>query len=247
MRAGEIPNASTPDRELAAHRALADGSRVRILEELRRAETPLDAAELAARLGLHHNTVRSHLQVLARAGLVTAGPERRDGPGRRRVVYRAAPQAAPQESGGFRLLASILTSYLAGSSPDPEAAAVEAGRVWGRFLADRPPPFAKTSPPEAMGRITDLFERLGFDPEQVDEPEPSRMLLHHCPFLDLAKTHPEVTCSVHLGLIRGALGEMDAPLEVTDLQPFVKPSLCVARFRTRRSGRKKGRPQAAAE
>lgn len=232
MRGGEIPEASTRDQDLAAHRALADGSRVRILDELRRAEGPLDAAELAARLGLHHNTVRSHLHVLSRAGLITGEPERRGGPGRRRVVYRTAPQVVPEESGGFRLLASILTSYLAGSSPDPEAAAVEAGRAWGRFLADRPAPFAKTSPHEAMGRITDLFERLGFDPEQVDEPKGSRMLLHHCPFFDLAKTHPEVTCSVHLGLIRGALAEMDAPLEVTDLEPFVKPSLCVAGFRS---------------
>ncbi|MDR0359202.1 MAG: transcriptional regulator, partial [bacterium] len=82
------------------------------------------------------------------------------------------------------------------------------------------------------------FERLGFQPELVEEAEQSRMLLHRCPFLDLAKTHPEVTCSVHLGLIRGALAEVDTPLEVTDLEPFVKPSLCVAGFRAARGERK---------
>jgi predicted ArsR family transcriptional regulator len=207
MRGGEIGQASPPDRDLAGHRALADGSRVRILEELQRAETPLDAAELAGRVGLHHNTVRSHLQLLARAGLITAEPEWRDGPGRRRVVYRTAPEPSPEQSGGFRLLAYILASYLAGSSSDPQAAAVEAGRAWGRYLADRPEPFAKTSSQEALERITSLFERLGFQPELVDVAEQSRMLLHRCPFLDLAKTHPEVACSVHLGLIRGALAD----------------------------------------
>lgn len=238
MSLGEIGEASPPDRHLAAHRALADASRVRILDELRRAETPLDAAQLAARVELHHNTVRSHLQVLSRAGFITAEPERRNGPGRRRVVYRTAPEAPPEESGGFRLLAYILASYLAGSSPDPQAAAVEAGRAWGRYLADRPAPFAKISAQEAMERITELFERLGFQPERVDEEDRSRMLLRHCPFLDLAKAHPEITCSVHLGLIRGALTEMDAPLEVTDLEPFVEPSLCVACFRARGNGRK---------
>src|SRR4051794_4007238 len=36
-------------------------------------------------------------------------------------------------------------------------------------------------------------------------------------------TQPEITCPVHLGLIRVALAEMDAPLELTDLEPFVKP------------------------
>lgn len=238
MSLGEIGEAAPVEQDLAAHRALADSSRVRILDELRHAEAPLDATQLGARVGLHHNTVRSHLQILSRAGLITAEPETRGGPGRRRIVYRTAPEAPPEESGGFRLLAYILASYLAGSTPDPQGAAVEAGRAWGRYLADRPAPFAKTSPQEAMERITDLFERLGFQPERVDDEDRSRMLLHRCPFFDLAKTHPEVTCSVHLGLIRGALAEMDAPLEVTDLDPFVKPSLCVARFRPRRDGRK---------
>jgi hypothetical protein len=35
---------------------------------------------------------------------------------------------------------------------------------------------------------------------------------------------------VHLGLIRGALAEMGAPVEGTRLDRFVEPSLCVAHF-----------------
>lgn len=35
-------------------------------------------------------------------------------------------------------------------------------------------------------------------------------------------------CSLHLGLMRGALKEVRAPLGVDRLEPFVGPSLCLA-------------------
>ena len=40
--------------------------------------------------------------------------------------------------------------------------------------------------------------------------------------------YPEVACSIHLGLMYGLLAEVDAPLEVDRLDPFVEPALCVA-------------------
>src|SRR3989337_955761 len=67
------------------HRALSDPSRLRILEVLEEAEAPLDARELGARVGLHFNTVRSHLRVLAEAGLVPSARERGPRPGRPRL------------------------------------------------------------------------------------------------------------------------------------------------------------------
>ena len=54
----------------ARHRALADPTRVRILDLLRSADGPLTVADLAAPLGLHPNTVRSHLHLLDEAELV---------------------------------------------------------------------------------------------------------------------------------------------------------------------------------
>src|SRR5579884_2784666 len=86
-------------QSLLAHRALAEVSRVRILEELRRAGRPLVTVELAERVGLHHNTVRAHLEVLQEAGLVTAEPEKRAAPGRPRMVYRPAPEADDERTG----------------------------------------------------------------------------------------------------------------------------------------------------
>jgi predicted ArsR family transcriptional regulator len=37
-----------------------------------------------------------------------------------------------------------------------------------------------------------------------------------------------VICALHLGLMRGALARMRAPVSVDRLDPFVEPSLCVA-------------------
>lgn len=52
--------------------------------------------------------------------------------------------------------------------------------------------------------------------------------LRHCPFQNLAEQHGEVICSVHLGLMQGALSAMRAPVSVDRLDPFVEPDLCVA-------------------
>ena len=54
--------------------------------------------------------------------------------------------------------------------------------------------------------------------------------LHQCPFLEVAQEHREVVCAVHLGLMRGMLDELDAPLEATRLDPFVEPDLCITRL-----------------
>jgi predicted ArsR family transcriptional regulator len=248
MIPGEKRTAASTGRRLARHRALSDISRVGILDELRRAETPLDALQLAERVGLHHNTVRSHLEILLKAGLVTGETEKRDAPGRPRVVYRPTPgSSALDEPGGFRLLAHILASYLAASAPDPAASATEAGQAWGRYLVERPAPFAKVSSEAALQRIVQLFDELGFDPELAREQPQRHIHLHRCPFEDLATTHPEVTCSVHLGLIRGALSEMGAPVEGTHLDRFVTPSLCIAHFRDRGEERRRASAGAGAQ
>ncbi|MFF0644042.1 hypothetical protein ACFYVV_10585 [Streptomyces tendae] len=57
---------------------------------------------------------------------------------------------------------------------------------------------------------------------------PDHVPLRHCPFREGAEEHRDTVCSLHLGLIRGALKEVPAPLGVDRLDPFVEPSLCLA-------------------
>lgn len=233
------PTASHPARDDATvHRALSSRVRGRLLQLLRDAASGLDVRELADRLDLHVNTVRGHLTVLEEAGLVVSEPEARDRPGRPRLVYVATADgqaAAPAPQPGYRLLAEVLASYLSATSPDAAAGAVEAGRAWGRYLTDGPPPFRTVSADEGIDSLAAMLDDLGFAPEVDDTSAPGtpRVLLRRCPFLDVAREHQDVVCSVHLGLMRGALDELGVPVAARDLLPFVEPDLCVTELEVR--------------
>jgi predicted ArsR family transcriptional regulator len=210
------------------HRALSDPSRARILEALQQAEAPLDARELGTRVGLHWNTVRSHLRVLVEAGLVSARREERTRPGRPRVLYEAA--AAPPDThalGSYRLLVQILASYLAGSERDPSARVEEAGQAWGAHLVHRPAPFTSISKKEAVDEVVRLQEQFGFSPELRRAKSGQEIVLKRCPFQEVATTYQTVICSVHLGLIRGALAQLGTGVEADWLEPFAEPGACV--------------------
>jgi predicted ArsR family transcriptional regulator len=210
--------------DATGHRALADPSRARILRTLAEARGPLDAHELAARVGLHPNTVRWHLGVLADAGFVSSSTEPRTRPGRPRVVFTATEEEAEGRE-DYRLLAAILAGSLSGTETGA-AVAEQAGKAWGRFLVERPRPFARLSAGDAADQVVRLLDEHGFEPER----ENGDVLMRRCPFRDLAEQHGDVVCAVHLGLIRGALAEIGAPVTATRLEPFVEPGLCRARL-----------------
>ncbi|GAA4256664.1 helix-turn-helix domain-containing protein [Dactylosporangium darangshiense] len=191
-----------------SHGALASASRRRVLDALRAAAGPLDARELAAATGLHANTVRFHLDVLARAGFVTESAAPVGGRGRPRITYSSATPAA---GGGYELLAEILAAGIeAGGGAEP------AGRAW-----------AEGAPAQgfddAEARTMALFTELGFDPRRAGD---GGIELHACPFLAVARRHPGVVCNVHLGLLRATVeGAADATLT-----PFARPGVCLARL-----------------
>ncbi|HEY8471119.1 MAG TPA: helix-turn-helix domain-containing protein [Natronosporangium sp.] len=204
-------------------------SRARVLAALHDAGEPLDAREVAGRVGLHPNTARFHLDGLVATGAVERASEQRDQPGRPRTLYAARPTDAAGAAGrrSYRLLAEILTSYVAAETPRPAQAAEQAGHAWGRYLAERPPPFQQVHADTATEQLVDVLREIGFAPEPVTGRRDRRILLHHCPFRETAQAHRDVVCAIHLGLMRGLLAELDAPIEADRLEPFVEPSLCV--------------------
>jgi predicted ArsR family transcriptional regulator len=206
-------------------------SRADVLDMLRTADGPLGVREVAQRMGLHPNTARFHLEGLVEAGLAVRETEDREVPGRPRIGYRAAADG-PAGRRRYRLLAEMLTSLIAGTMPEPARAAEEAGREWGAYLADQPPPYQRMSDAEAIAKLTAIMEELGFAPhaEAGDGDGQYRLCLRHCPFREVAQHHRDVICSLHLGLMRGALARMRAPVSAERLDPFVEPSLCVARL-----------------
>lgn len=226
------------DLSVKTHKALADVSRFRILEELR-GQGALDSRELGRQIGLHPNTIRSHVDQLIEVGLVRAVTAPAAGRGRPRVLYEAIAASASVQQVGYRLLAQILASYLAGTD-HPQVVAESAGRAWGSYLTEKRQPFTELSVDEATQKVVELFDELGFKPEAVEESDERKILLHRCPFREVAESNQRVVCAVHLGMLKGALAEMGAPLEATRLEPFVEPTLCVAHLRRRATPRPQG-------
>jgi predicted ArsR family transcriptional regulator len=203
-------------------------TRSRVLEVLQDIGTQLGVGDVATRLSLHPNTVRFHLDALVASGLVDSEAEERNLPGRPRTLYSANANSANAGRRNYRLLAEILASSMAAQTSHPRQAALNAGQEWGRYLGEGPPPFKRVDADEATRRLVSAMEDIGFAPEAVTKGRRRQLLVHHCPFREVAQEHPEVVCSIHLGLMNGLLAELGAPLEVNRLDPFVEPSQCVA-------------------
>ena len=220
---------TTDASQFRAHRALSDWSRVLLISELRAAGTQLDARELSQRTGLHPSTVRFHLGILAGAGLARPSFERTGSRGRPRQVWQALPEdMARERSDGYRALAQMLVGYLDRLASDPKAAGLEAGEAWGATIKLGGRLKRPVKEADGVARLTRLLDELGFAPELAREPGGVQILLRRCPFIASARSNPDVVCSAHLGLLRGALRQMGAPLAATGLDILVEPSLCVA-------------------
>jgi len=212
------------------HGALAVASRVRLLDALRASDRPLDARELAAVCGLHVSTVRFHLDVLSEAGLVRSHSEPPHTRGRPRLLYSPASvgDAAGPKQTGYQSLAMILAAHWAEGPAERARRAERAGWAVAREQGFTPRPSPSLTAEESVVQVSGLFAELGFEPELAREGRALQIRLHACPFRAVAQEHPEVVCSMHLGLLRGALAELAAPATVSSMRPFVEPHLCVA-------------------
>jgi predicted ArsR family transcriptional regulator len=203
-------------------------SRARVLDLLRAANGPLGVQGVADRAGLHPNTARFHLDALVEAGLATREPQPRETPGRPSMAYRVVDGGGPPGQRRYRLLAEMLTSMIAGVMPQPEQAATEAGREWGRYLTEQPPPYQRPAAAQAVERLAAALAEIGFAPEVLAVADGYQLRLPQCPFREVAEQHQDVVCALHLGLIQGVLAQLRAPVTADQLQPFAEPGACVA-------------------
>jgi predicted ArsR family transcriptional regulator len=188
--------------------------------------------DIADVLDVHPNTVRFHLDSLVGDGQVEQVEPSRRGPGRPPLMFRAVRQ---MDRGGMRhyqLLAEILSTGFA-ADDDPSAKAQAAGRAWRHTVESQldPAPQPTADAEEAIERLVDVLDELGFAPELRTDNGERLVGLRHCPFLELAETETKVVCPVHLGMMQGALESWAAPITVDRLEPFVEPDLCLAYVR----------------
>lgn len=221
--------------------------RERVLRLVACATGAVDATEIAEQMGLHVTTVRFHLDALCEDGSVARTRIKRDGVGRPRTGY-----VAVRDRLDYRSLAEILAMELGDTAAERRQRAERAGRRWaGRILAEG----ASADPAEtnatavepgvddSADRIALIFERMGFGPEITEAAAAGEgrrecaIRLHSCPVRDLARSHPEVSCAMHLGLLRGLLNPDGTDREKAalsaELDPFVEPELCIAKVTAR--------------
>lgn len=216
--------------ERSHHQVLASVSRTAVLDLLRSRAQPLGVGEVAQHVGLHQNTVRSHLDLLVDSGYAVRRTEAPRGPGRPRVVYEAT--AAPDGDRNYKLLAEVLAQHLIATSERPGEAAQNAGRIWAGLMehqlhggepGETPP--TPVSDDMAITAVLRMLGDSGFAPEL--SADGTAIHLHRCPFRELAVSHPDVVCGAHLGIIQGALADLGGMVSATRLIPFVTPGLCV--------------------
>ena len=192
--------------------------------------------ELVDAVGGHANTVRFHLDGLVADGLASRRPRTGGGRGRPSMAYQLTAAGTAALGGGADVLAgeylglaTAFATHLAERDDHPQDEARAVGRVWGRQLATATEAGVPARGSAPRRRVVALLARLGFSPE-LNEPAPSTQVqevsLLTCPLLSAARAHPEVICSVHEGLVTGALEAYGAPDENARLVPFASPGAC---------------------
>jgi predicted ArsR family transcriptional regulator len=204
------------------------GRRTHIIQILRDTRTPLSVQEVAAKVGIHVNTARFHLESLVDAGMATRQTADRDSPGRPKVVYLGTlPNQTHERAQGYRLLAEILTTAIAQSDAHSGEWLYTVGQEWGRFLTTRLAPFETLEEHEIAGRLVDKLDALWFAPElAAPSGQAPRLLLHNCPFIAPARQYPDVVCQLHAGMIDASLEEMRSTYRLERLRPQVTRHLC---------------------
>jgi predicted ArsR family transcriptional regulator len=165
--------------------------------------------ELAARLALHPNGVRSHLARMERAGLLV---RRRVGQprGRPRDEWAVAPDADGSPE-AYRALARWLARTLP-ASPARLRDVERMGREVGRELAAH-----ASAPPEQA--IEDMLAALGFRPVVRRPDGRLECRLRACPYRDSVRENQQVVCTLHRGLTRGLLDQIAPKARVARFVP----------------------------
>lgn len=176
-------------------RALGHPTRHAIYRFVVDAGEPVTVAALTAHFQLNHNAIRQHLAKLVDAGLVLERLADATGPGRRRLLYEAAPAAGSLvgASSPYERLSLLLSEIIrTGETP------VEVGRRAGRAARGAP-----SSPPDAVADIAHAMAVQGFDPAVRRAKGTADVVLRNCPFESTALAEPDTVCLLHLGIAEG--------------------------------------------
>jgi predicted ArsR family transcriptional regulator len=175
---------------------------------------PVGRDEVATALGIGRTLAAYHLDLLAKAGLLSVAYARRSGrtgpgAGRPAKLYErsdreVAVSVPPRDYGlAARLLAHAAAHDEQGETRRALRAAAE---ELGREIAATAP-----APPD----LERLLRERGYEPYEDDA---GVTRLHNCPFHAVAQSHPEVVCDMNLSLLGAMLAGLDADVHAV-LEP----------------------------
>ncbi len=198
-----------------------------LLDVLAEQPDPVGIDALTRKLGRHPNTVREQLNWLLERGLVLR--HRVPGEGRGRPAWHYEAVGPRPGEADFAELAASLAWRLGGSArpPKPEVA-LEHGREWGKDLARASGRGEQPSAERGREITVEMLDELGFDPS-ADEIN-DEVVLQRCPLLQAAHEFPQVVCTMHQGLVEGALEVHGADPSAVTLEPFGRPDGCALRL-----------------
>jgi predicted ArsR family transcriptional regulator len=174
--------------------AMQDGTRRAMLLALVEDGRPRTVDELAALAGVHRTVAFTHAERLVDLGYLEK-TSRRGRVGKPAAVYtfRRAPIGFSCPDRQFELLAGLLAEGLGASGRKGLARAREAGRRFGRAQA-RP---GSSGAARALAGLEPLGARYRVDGDRV--------VAGNCVFLEACSRAPAVVCSLHAGILEGAL------------------------------------------
>ena len=191
-------NEQSRSDDISAIASLSDPLRRALFDLVSQSATPMGRDEAAEALGVPRGTVAFHLERLARCGLLDTGFQRRTGrtgpgAGRPAKLYRRAVNeivvSVPDRH--YALAGELLISAIEQSDRTGEPAQESLARVsaeHGRALG------------ASAGSLDAVLQSTGYEP--VDDGD-GGLLLHNCPFHQLAKSHTETICAANLALLEG--------------------------------------------
>lgn len=225
----EVAIGEQSDRQpqVSVAEALRVPTRAGIYRRLRTEAQPVSAREAAEMFGLHPNVARSHLDVLADAGLVVTGRRKQPAGGRPAKVYVAREESTDGQGrtvpAGSELAAGILTQVVAGldgGRQQAERIAAEHGRRLVGATAGRATERGlEAAAVVAVEALRDAFPEIratdvGPDSVRVEGLEVGLKLV--------GEADGEIGDALARGLLKGALNAAGASVTVSSLEGHVR-------------------------
>ncbi|WP_314716858.1 helix-turn-helix domain-containing protein [uncultured Actinomyces sp.] len=137
MTESQAQQAPQPAWASLVARAGLSPARRRVLRAVQESASPVSAAELAQDLGLHHNTVREHLESLVKQGMVSMTPVSTGRRGRPTLRYQVTAPDPVEVLVSYTTLLDAVARTL-GEGEEARQVALTIGRRWAAESATQP-------------------------------------------------------------------------------------------------------------